>query len=114
VGLAFRFNVDGQLIPFRLPCRWRAVEKLLRAKRRPRKGDTYDAWARRVAWRQILRWVEAQIAMIETGMVKLEEVFLPYAMVQNRTFYDIVAEKHFLALPAPTTDNQEAEKEPII
>jgi hypothetical protein len=31
-----------------------------------------------VAWRQILRWVQAQMALVETKMVKVEEVFLPY------------------------------------
>ena len=72
---------------------------------RRKKNDTYPAWAKRVAWRQILRWVQAQLAMIDTGMVKSEEVFLPYAMVNasdgQKTMYEAMAERKFMALPAP-------------
>jgi hypothetical protein len=105
-GLAFRINVAGDSVPFRLPCRWKAVEAVLRkSSRRPRSGDTYEQWARRVAWRQIKRWVEAQMAMVETGMVKTEEVFLPYAIVRSnggmQTMFEYVEEKKILALPAP-------------
>src|SRR6266478_5746936 len=34
--------------------------------------------AYRVAWRNILDWVQAQMALLEIGMAKIEEVFLPY------------------------------------
>ena len=37
----------------------------------------YDQ-AYRVAWRNILDWVQAQMALLEIGMAKMEEVFLPY------------------------------------
>lgn len=106
-GLAFRLTVGQADVPFRLPCRWSSVETLLRkAGRRPkRRGDTMEAWARRIAWRQILRWVEAQLALIETGMVKPEEVFLPYAIVGDgdsaRTIFQLMEEQQFKALPAP-------------
>ena len=39
--------------------------------------NTYGAeQAYRVAWRNILDWVEAQMALLEIGMAKMEEVFL--------------------------------------
>src|SRR5262245_24509394 len=77
-GLSFQLVVKEHHVPFRLPCRWHAVETLLKRNgRRPRKRDTFEDWARRIAWRQILRWVEAQMALIDTGMVQSEEVFLP-------------------------------------
>jgi len=101
-GLTFSLIVCGAAIPFKLPCRWQAIEKILKGKgRRPRKNDTWESWSRRVAWRQILRWVEAQLALIETGMVKQEEVFLPYALVGNQTMFQFVEERKFLSLPAP-------------
>lgn len=34
--------------------------------------------AERVAWRQLLRWVEAQLAMVDTGLSTVDEVLLPY------------------------------------
>lgn len=70
--VAMRFSVvvaHGPLVWFKLPCR---TEKLLSKLR----GDR--AQAERVAWRQVLRWVEAQLAMAESGLVYVHEVFMPY------------------------------------
>lgn len=67
-------------------------------------GDV--AQARRVSWRIVKQWVEAQLAIIELGMVKPEQVFLPYAINPNtgQTVYEMMIESKFerLALPAPT------------
>lgn len=106
-SLSFQLKIDEQRVPFRLPCRWESVEKILRnCGRKIKKRDTYPEWARRVAWRQILRWVQAQLAMIETGMVKSEEVFLPFALVRvgdaDKTMYQVIADRKFLALPPPS------------
>jgi len=102
-SLSFRLSVGEQSIPFRLPCRWRAVEAILKKSgRKVRREDTLERWARRVAWRQILRWVEAQLALIDTGMVKPQEVFLSYAIVNagngEQTMFEMIAEKKFLAI----------------
>lgn len=54
-----------------------------------RKYSVLEAQAKRIAWRQILRWVEAQMAFVETGMVKMEEVFMPYIQVGiDETLFD--------------------------
>lgn len=105
VSVDFSYAVGPVDIPFRLPCRWEHVRAhLKRTGRNPRKNDTFDDWARRVAWRQILRWVEAQLALIDTGMAKTEEVFLPYAIVgangQAKTMFQFIEEKKFMSLPA--------------
>lgn len=39
--------------------------------------------AERVAWRIIKDWIEAQMAILDTQMVKMEEVFFPY-MLNNQ------------------------------
>ena len=39
--------------------------------------------AARVAWRIIKDWVDAQMAILETEMVQMDEVFLPY-LISNR------------------------------
>ena len=102
-GLAFRFRVGEQEVPFRLPCRWQAIESLLKRKgKRATAGDSIEAKSRRIAWRQILRWVEAQLALIETGMVKTQEVFLPYAIVRGAgddpggTMFEVMERRSFL------------------
>lgn len=39
--------------------------------------------ARRVAWRILKTWVEAQIAIIEAQLASLAEIMLPYAITKN-------------------------------
>ena len=34
--------------------------------------------AKRVAWRIVKRWIDAQLAFVETGMLSFDEVFLSY------------------------------------
>jgi hypothetical protein len=89
MGLSFTIMVDGHAIPYSLPARVEAVKKaLMRNDLATRKRgfpdeekiakQCYD-----VAWRQLLRWVEAQMAMIDSGMVEPSEVFMPYALAPN-------------------------------
>ncbi len=44
-----------------------------------------DARAQRVAWRILRDWVRAQMAIIETEMVSVDEVFMPYLRVAGQT-----------------------------
>ena len=46
--------------------------------------------AERVAWRILKDWVEAQMAILESQMVQIDEIFLPY-MVDNTgaTVYEL-------------------------
>ena len=103
-GVSFRIDVGGQLVPFKLPCRWEQIFELLkqRGRRRwmtERQKAALQQKAKRVAWRQLLRWVQAQLALIETQMVKVEEVFLPYVQLTGgQTLYEKVAGNNFLGL----------------
>ena len=112
-GMRFTYPVDGYPVPFRLPVRTEPIFKIINGRRSP---DTWNKFGRkamaakdreqaeRVAWRQLLRWIEAQIAMIETGMVKTDEVFLPYvATATGQTLYEHFIETGAAArlLPAP-------------
>lgn len=40
--------------------------------------------AARVAWRIVKDWVDAQMAILESEMVKMDEIFLPY-MIADKT-----------------------------
>ncbi len=101
IGLSFIIERGGARIPFKLPVN---ADKVLQAMKNDRKtpGSLCNKeQAGRVAWRLILRWVQAQLALVETTAVKLEEVFLPYAQQQNgQTVYEAFAERKFLALEA--------------
>lgn len=61
--------------------------------------------AKRVAWRILTQWVQAQLALIELGSVQPEQVLLPYVVDRRtgRTVYELMLDKKFsgLALPAP-------------
>lgn len=49
-----------------------------------------DGQAERTAWRNVRDWVLAQVAIIEAGMVQMEEVFLPYMTDgRGRTVYQL-------------------------
>lgn len=98
-AVSFKVPVNGQEVPFRLPCRWEAIEKMmLRRIRIRRNGKDYAAQAKRVAWRQILRWIQAQMALVETSMVTMEEVFLPYAQLGSKTLFETIKERGFALL----------------
>ena len=107
-ALSFRVRIEGQDIPFRLPCRSESIfEFLYKRKRRGTQSDriieSMKAQAKRVAWRQILRWVEAQLALVDTRMVSIEEVFLPYMQnpMNGRTLFETLSESSFKLLAAP-------------
>jgi hypothetical protein len=83
-ALSFQMPVEaGQLVGFKLPCDPEPV--LLILKRDPKVPNRLKDrdQALRVAWRIVKDWVEAQLAIIETRMVKPEQVFLPYAVTQS-------------------------------
>lgn len=107
-AVSFQYDVSGQKVPFRLPCRWQALETALRKSgKRPRYDDTYESWARRVAWRQILRWVEAQMALVETNMVKVQEVFFPYIQTRTgKTIFELQEQRGFMALEYKPEDSK--------
>ena len=84
-SLWFELNSEMYL----LPCRAEKVLAILeRTSGVPAKLRTPDQ-ARRVAWRIIKDWVEAQAAIISTGMVDAQEVMLPYMITHDdKTVYD--------------------------
>jgi hypothetical protein len=101
VALTFKIQLGQKDLPFRLPCRWQAIDTILLSRRkRLRKTDEIAHQAKRIAWRQILRWVEAQMALVETDMVKIQEVFMPYIQmtISGTTLYEKLEKKGFIAI----------------
>ena len=96
---AFRFVVDTAvgLVPIQLPVNVEAVYKILQKDRKTNRAVKVTmAQAERTAWRCLYDWTAAQMALIEIGMVKLEQVFLPYVVYKDgRTLYEAAAAKGF-------------------
>lgn len=104
-GLAFKLHVRDREIPFSLPARIEPVFRYLQRKRSPKyriKNENNDRQqAERVAWRQLLRWIQSQFAMIDTGMVEAAEVFMPYIQVEpGQMLWERAIAGGQLALPA--------------
>jgi hypothetical protein len=102
-ALAFNIKMLNGELPIRLPIDAAATLRVLQ-----RQADNREIPARyakeehayRVAWRIIKDWVEAQMSLLETEMVKMEEIFLPYVITPGgQTIYQVMAGKGFLLGP---------------
>jgi len=71
-GLRWVMRVSGRDVLFDMPARVDPVFKIINGRRSYPAGHRVQdqEQAERVAWRQLLRWVQAQLAMIDTGMVQ--------------------------------------------
>jgi hypothetical protein len=114
-GLSFRLDMAGQWQDFVMPVDVDAMQAVLVKACKPggalaKMGGTRGArpvelarWQTRehaadVAWRVVLNWLEAQLALIDADMAKLDQVMLPYLAVDGGTLYEVIRDKH-LALP---------------
>ena len=79
VALMFVIDIPMGLRGVRLPANTDAVHAVLQ--RQKVKCDREQA--ERVAWRIVKDWVEAQMAILESEMVQLDEIFLPYMVSKS-------------------------------
>lgn len=89
VSLSFKINTNRGEIGIKLPSN---IDKVLRVlqKQKQKNSQIKDTkeQATRVAWRIIKDWVDAQMAILETEMVEMEEIFLPYMINKDgQTLY---------------------------
>lgn len=102
VGLSFRITNGGKPMSFRLPIRADKVLIAMKADKGRRRYAVTIEQAGRTAWRLILRWVQAQLALVEVGAVSVEEVFLPYAHTKSgATLYEHFQQNGIALLSAP-------------
>lgn len=96
------FAVDGPFgrQAYTLPVHAERVLKVLEKDRVPPRYRT-PQHAARVAWRILKDWVEAQLALLSTEMVTLDQVMLPYMHIdiEGRTVYELYLDRQ-LALPS--------------
>jgi hypothetical protein len=113
VGLSFTVETSFGERPFALPVNVDGVERILAKGMvipdpRSRTGVKMRANLRkqseRVAWRILKDWIKAQLAIVEMGLMNIDEVMLPYLCLKgNKTVYQHMREQQ-LALPAPSSD----------
>jgi hypothetical protein len=106
VDVVFIIPIISGELPIRLPARVEKVKQKLYGKR-----STYtsamEEQARRTAWANIRDWLDAQMALIETEQVRLEEIFLPYMTDRSgKTLFEHMQENQFKMpqLPADRGD----------
>lgn len=73
-ALTFSISTPAGVRGVRLPANVDAVHKVLSQQKVKCDRDQ----AERVAWRIIKDWVAAQMAILESEMVQMDEIFLPY------------------------------------
>lgn len=91
-AVSFRMLVSGEMISFRLPCSWRAVQEVFKHKnsnriringRLPDRINDTQERATAVAWRIIKDWTEAQLALVELNQTTIPQVFLSHAITKS-------------------------------
>lgn len=99
-GITFQIDTNNGQLYFNLPANIDKVYIILQNAGVTRKYRTREQ-AARVAWRIIKDWIKAQLALVETEMVQMTEVFLPYMQTENgETVYERLSNNQFL-LPKP-------------
>lgn len=94
-SLSFKVMTIHGEVAIRLPVDPDAVLLVMQRGRTPQ-SYCNRTQAVRVAWRIVKSWVQAQMALIETDMVRMEQVFLPYWVVSpGRTLYDHIVDTKF-------------------
>lgn len=94
-ALRFRLPVKEKLVVFSLPVHWQSFQQVLKNQNIKRHDD--EDYVYRVAWRCIRDWVLAQMALYETSIVELPQVFLPFATDnKGQTFYNKIQNNNFL------------------
>lgn len=82
-ALSFQITIGDRKMGFRLPCDWKPVLEILERDPKVPHRLVSQSHAVRVAWRIVKDWVEAQMALVETKMVRIDGVFLPYAVMRD-------------------------------
>lgn len=92
-ALCFAIDTNFGVRGIKLPANVDAVYKVLTNQ----KVKCDREQAERVAWRILKDWVEAQMAILESQMVEIDEIFLPYMLVKGgATTYELYKSNQLL------------------
>lgn len=100
-GVSFVIMIESLPLSIRLPCNVEGVYDSLRQARGVPNRSKTRLQARRVAWRILKDWLEAQLALYEAGQAEMGQVFMAYAIdADGRTAYQMFKESHTKQLNA--------------
>lgn len=110
VSVVFVVPTPKGHLPFRLPARTDKVKVKLYGQRREY-SSAQEEQARRTAWKNVHDWIDAQMALIETDMVKLEEIFLPYMTDRTgKTIFERLEERGYELPSGQSVDAEEVNR----
>lgn len=108
-GITFAIMHGDKMLDIRLPAKIKEVKEYLERQwnagefkhlRRGKDVIMGDEQVYRIAWVNVLAWVEAQMTFIALGQVKFAQAFLAYTMnKQGLTLYDVFDRTGFANLP---------------
>jgi hypothetical protein len=93
-SLAFALSFNGKNLSFQLPCEWRKFQQVLLVQKINRASE--DEYCYRVAWANLKDWVLAQMALYETQIVTMPQIFLPFMETSKGTLYEQLSNCNFL------------------
>lgn len=95
-AISFTIDTPSGEQAVKLPANTDRVREVLRQQKNSPKNrnrsqiDDSQEQAERVAWRIVKDWLAAQLAILETEMVTVQQVFLPYFLNrQGQTLYEV-------------------------
>jgi hypothetical protein len=98
-AVTFCLSLNGQIVGFALPANYTGVLSAMKKDSRIPRSKCTEEQARKVAWRIVKDWVEAQMAIVEAQLADVTEVFLPYAITKSgNTLYKEVQGNGMLML----------------
>ena len=103
IGITFAVETPKGKLPIKLPVRIKKIKAVF-----DKEGVYYkdNMQPYRTGWKNIHDWIDAQLALLDTEMVKLEEVFLPYIIINNgKTCFEILENRSF-QLPSGTEEGE--------
>lgn len=94
VALSFKYQGRG----YKLPANSDKVAELLKSYPGFRNATQQrrEEQAERIVWRNIRDWLEAQVALIRTAQVEVEQIMLPYMWDGKTTLYDKLKKQQFM------------------
>lgn len=83
IALSFTIDYKGHPLNFLLPCNHEGVLRCLKRDQHVPSKFTNSEQALRTGWRIVKDWVEAQLAIVEADIAPIQEVFMPYLVINT-------------------------------
>lgn len=83
VGLSFTIDYNGHPLNFLLPSNYKGVLRCLKNDKKVPNSSKNEEQALRTSWRIIKDWVEAQLAIVQAELAPIQEVFMPYLIINS-------------------------------